>query len=58
MSGARGSTVQHFYDKLLRIRGEFVTPAARKLAEERHAFLEVFLAQLYAEWAPPVAKAR
>ena len=52
VSGAKGSTVQHFYDKLLRIRGEFVTPTARRLAEERHAFLEQFLAAFYREWSP------
>ena len=52
VSGANGSTVQHFYDKLLRIRGEFVTPTARRLAEERHAFLEQFLAAFFREWEP------
>lgn len=51
-SGANGTTVQHFYDKLLRIRGDFVTPVARRLAEERHAFLEQFLQSFFREWAP------
>lgn len=51
VSGAKGTTVQHFYDKLLRIRGEFATPTARKLADERHAFLESFLARFFEEWS-------
>ena len=42
-------SVQHFYDKLLRLRELMNTPAAAALAEERHAFLEVFLAQYYKE---------
>lgn len=40
------------YDKLLRIRGEFVTPTARRLGEARHAFLEQFLAAFFREWEP------
>ena len=42
-------SVQHFYDKLLRLRELMNTPAAAALAEERHAFLEAFLAQYYKE---------
>ncbi len=44
------STVQHFYDKLLLLSGMMNTPAARRLAEERHKFLEIFLSQFYSEW--------
>ena len=42
-------SVQHFYDKLLRLRDLMNTPAAAALAEERHAFLETFLAQYHKE---------
>ena len=42
-------SVQHFYDKLLRLRELMNTPAAAALAEERHAFLEAFLAQYHKE---------
>lgn len=51
VSGANGTTVQHFYDKLLRIKGDLVTPTARKLGEERHGVLESFLRSFFDEWA-------
>ena len=42
-------SVQHFYDKLLLLRDELNTPAARRLAQPRHEFLEAFLKEYYAE---------
>ena len=52
VSGANGTTVQHFYDKLLRIQGDFVTGTGKKMGEERTRFLQSFLAQFFAEWSP------
>lgn len=37
------ASVEHFYDKLLLLKDEMNTDGARKMAEERHAFLEAFL---------------
>lgn len=45
-----GPTINHFYEKLLHLRERLHTPAARRVAGERHAFLETFLQQFLREW--------
>lgn len=45
-----GSSIQHFYDKLLKLKELLNTKGARQLAAERHRFLENFLQQFYREW--------
>lgn len=44
------TTINHFYEKLLLLRGRMNTRTGRKMAEERHKFLEQFLRQFYKEW--------
>ena len=44
------STISHFYDKLLLLKYRMNTLTAKRLAEERHDFLEVFLKQFYKGW--------
>jgi uncharacterized protein len=44
------STISHFYDKLLLLKYRMNTLTARRLAVERHDFLELFLKHFYKEW--------
>lgn len=44
-----GSTLSHFYDKLLKLKDLMETKTAKKMADERHKLMEKFLKQFYNE---------
>ncbi|HSP12021.1 MAG TPA: HD domain-containing protein [Salegentibacter sp.] len=43
-------TINHFYEKLLLLKNLMNTETGRKIAEERHRFMEKYLDQFYREW--------
>lgn len=43
-------TINHFYEKLLLLKDLMHSDTARRIAEERHQFMESYLQQFYREW--------
>lgn len=49
-SGVETTAINHFYEKLLKIKDLMKTETGKRIASERHAFLLSYLRQFHQEW--------
>ena len=52
-----GSTINHFYEKLLLLKDRMNTPTGRRMADGSHFFMQAFLDRFFSEWGALPASA-
>lgn len=48
--GRSNTTINHFYDKVFKLRKRLYTKTAQKIAKEREKFMKDYLKRFYSEW--------